>query len=132
MREDPWEFEHFQVRANRHVKSWLRYVVDDHLVDEDWRPPVQREKCPQCDGTGASSLYLGAFTSEQMSEDPDFADDYWRGGYDRTCETCEGRNVVEIIDDRMLPEDLRESFLEWMADAYQDDAIQRAEWRMGA
>lgn len=127
--EDPWEFEHHQVRANRHEQSWLEYRREDF---PDEQIPFKRIVCPQCDGRGTSSLYLGSFSGDDMYEDPDFAEDYFRGNYDRTCESCDGRNVVEIIDVERLDPEVREEYEEWMRDGYESDAIYRAERRMGA
>lgn len=129
MREDPWEFEHFQARAGRHERAWLADWLDRH---PDSRPPTKMILCPQCGGRGGSSLYLGTFSHDELWEDPEFAEDYLNGGYDRTCESCDGRNVVEIFDDERMPADMRGDFLEWMADEYQSDAIARQEWMMGA
>lgn len=51
--------------------------------------------CPECRGTGSSSAYLGAFTSEDMHEQgQDFMDDYISGAYDRKCDECNGLRVV--------------------------------------
>jgi RecJ-like exonuclease len=62
--------------------------------------PTKWKICPQCEGHGKSSLYLGAFTGEQMREDPEFAEEYMAGRYDRTCETCKGSGKVEEVDRR--------------------------------
>lgn len=51
--------------------------------------------CWQCHGTGASSAYLGAYTSDEMDELGDeFIEDYRRGLYDRPCDVCSGLHVV--------------------------------------
>jgi hypothetical protein len=138
-REDPWEFEHSQVRLGRHERWWVECIREDGLPDEDgpmpdFVPPIEVVVCPQCGGRGRSSMYLGAFSAEEMWEDPDFAEDYMRGGYDRECESCHGRNVVERIDEHALAYDpkLYRSYVKWMRDAYDSDAIQRQEWMMGA
>lgn len=71
------------------------------VVSSLYRHNQQREMimkfavCPSCEGTGGSSAYLGAFTSDDMHDmDDDFRDDYFSGAYDRTCTECKGRNVV--------------------------------------
>lgn len=128
-RDDPWEFEHWQLRAGRHERAFVEFWREEH---PGWRPPTRIEVCPQCGGRGRSSLYLGSFSAEEMWEDPDFAEEYMAGGYDRTCETCEGRNVVEVIDEDRLTEEERDAYLEYVADAYNCDAIARQEWMMGA
>lgn len=51
--------------------------------------------CPSCEGTGGSSAYLGAFTSEDMHDmDDDFMEDYFGGRFDRKCDECNGQRVV--------------------------------------
>ncbi len=42
-----------------------------------------------------------------VREDPDFAEDYFGGKYDVTCETCQGRNVVEEADYSRLAPDVK-------------------------
>lgn len=137
-REDPWEFEHSQARLGRAERSWVEMIREDGLPDEDgarpdFVPPTETVVCPQCGGRGRSSMYLGTFTSEELWEDPDFAEDYLRGGYDRECESCHGRNVVHQIDVHALDDPaLYQSYVNWMRDAYESDAIARQEWMMGA
>ena len=132
MREDPWEFEHSQVRLSRDERYWIEFERDER-EDLTWMPPTTVVVCPQCDGRGRSSLYLGAFTQPEMDErGPEFFDDYMSGGYDRTCESCNGDNVVEVIDTKRLDSDALRSYEGYMRDAYESAAIQRMEWRMGA
>lgn len=87
--------------------------------------PWQWVVCSQCRGHGTSSAYLGAFTAEQMREDPEFAEDYMRGDYDRTCETCGGRRVVPEPDRQLCDPKLLAAY-----DAQQaDEAAARREER---
>jgi hypothetical protein len=44
-------------------------------------------------------------SSDEMMADPDFANAYMNGVYDVTCETCEGRNVVDELDRDAAHED---------------------------
>jgi hypothetical protein len=130
-REDPWEFEHWQQRAGRHERDWVEFYRDD-TGQPGWRPPTKIEVCPQCGGRGRSSNYLGVITQDQMADDPDFYFDYMNGAYDRTCESCDGRNVVEVIDGERLTATERDSYLDFVKEAYESDAIARQEWMMGA
>lgn len=51
--------------------------------------------CPDCEGSGSSSAYLGDFTMSELYEHgEDFVDDYFAGNLDRDCETCKGQRVV--------------------------------------
>ena len=73
--------------------------------NEPVKLPFRYEVCPQCDGHGTSSAYLGAFTASEWAEqDDEFKEDYIAGRYDRTCETCGGKRVVpEVDEDRCDP-----------------------------
>jgi hypothetical protein len=69
--------------------------------------PFKWEICGGCSGHGKSSSYLGAFTGEQMAEDPDFARDYMAGFYDRACDCCGGSGKTKAADpDRMTERQL--------------------------
>jgi hypothetical protein len=118
--------------------SVSRFTVtyeDDEGLEHEVHLPANWEICGDCRGEGKSSAYLGAFTAEDMHEDPDFADDYMAGHYDRTCDTCHGKGRVLVPD-----HDACQSKPEWKAaldrryqriqDAYEDAAVYRAEMRL--
>lgn len=64
------------------------------MNDDDDKPYIATRMpgrwviCSACNGHGKSSAYLGAFSREDMDNDPDFRDDYMAGNYDRPCESC--------------------------------------------
>lgn len=66
--------------------------------------PWKWEICGRCDGHGASSGYLGAITREELYDDPEFAEDYMAGHYDRPCEFCSAGKVKTVDWGRMPPE----------------------------
>jgi hypothetical protein len=73
---------------------------------EEIQLPASWHICSHCSGGGKSSAYLGSFTRESLNEDPDFAEEYMNGGYDRPCEACSGSGKVLLIDeDRCITED---------------------------
>lgn len=80
--------------------------------DSETPIPCKWVICGTCRGEGKSSAYLGAFTADQMAEDPDFADEYMAGGYDRTCDECGGRGSVQVADRKAMSADMRR---EWDA-----------------
>lgn len=97
------------------------------------------EVCDSCGGRGTTTSHIepdgGGYTSSEWAEacdgDPDFAEDYFDGVYDRPCPDCGGRNVVPVADWSTNPE------LEKLVDAeiqaecdYQAEVA--AERRMGA
>lgn len=95
--------------------------------------PTKYEVCPQCEGHGTSSAYLGAFTqSEWQEQDEEFRVDYMAGRYDRTCETCKGLRVVEVVDQGRLTPEQKKLYEEAVEDERQYRAICEAERRMGA
>jgi hypothetical protein len=106
-------------------KRDLVLYVDDS--DEPVALPHKWEICCRCNGEGTSSGYLGVFTAADMAEDPDFAEDYMNGQYDRACDECGGSGKVKVADfDRMKPEQA-EAFQRQCRDDDEIDAIQRSE-----
>lgn len=94
--------------------------------------PSKMEVCGGCGGKGQSSAYLGAFTEDQIAEDPEFFEDYMASRYDRVCGECNGLRVVEVLDwARLTPE--QRAMVEKRAreEAY-DARLTIMERRMGA
>jgi hypothetical protein len=120
------------------VTLW-REDEDGDEVETTYSLPARFEVCPECDGEG--STYLGwrnrdqpAFTSEDLAEDPDWAEDMFAGAYDRACPECKGERVVLVVDERRLsPADQEawESYQEDQASEAYYDAIAEAERRFG-
>ena len=51
--------------------------------------------CPDCQGRGTSSAYLGAFTSEDLDYmGEEGREDLAAGRFDRPCSSCNGQRVV--------------------------------------
>ena len=113
-----------------HEPGWVEYERDMRN-DPAWLPPTDTIVCPQCRGRGVSTLYLGDVT-EMIREDPDFGEDYWGGVYDRECDHCHGRNVIDVIHVEALDSDALNSYTEYMEEAFSTDAIERQERMMGA
>lgn len=116
--------------------------IDDRfqLLDDDdevlERLPTRMEVCPRCHGRGShvnpSIDGNGISADDECWQDDDFREMYFGGGYDVTCERCQGRNVVEVLDeDRIEPQVLAQ----WEAqerERYECDQISRMERMMGA
>ena len=68
--------------------------------DEEVALPSKMEVCWVCEGRGKhvnpNIDYNGL--SEESTSDPEFMDNYMSGLYDVTCNTCNGRNVVPVLD----------------------------------
>jgi hypothetical protein len=98
-------------------QSFIECYLDEHRHPAPWHWEI----CSTCRGHGTSTAYLGDVT-EMIREDPDFGDDYRTGLYDRTCESCDGRGMVQEFDG-----DAADEWAEWVREAYEDAAIRRAE-----
>lgn len=75
---------------------------NDGVYEEEFNVPIIFEVCPTCDGRGTHvnpSIDAHGLTADDFYEDPDFAEEYFRGHYDVSCYECGGRNVVPEIDE---------------------------------
>lgn len=108
-------------------------LIDDDGLEHEL--PTVWEVCPVCDGNGSHvnpAIDCNGLTAEDFADDPDFAEDYFRGAYDQPCNRCGGRSTVRVLDRDACPADLLALY---DADAEADaeyDAIRLAEIRMGA
>lgn len=98
--------------------------------------PSCKVVCPRCRGEGKhinpSIDGHGIAGDDECWDDDDFRSMYFGGGYDVTCQECNGANVIDDIDeDRCTPEqlDLWEKHLQC---EYEDRLIAEGERRMGA
>lgn len=75
----------------------VTYVTDDgEEVTEAL--PAHWEICGVCEGEGSSCAHLGVFTTDDFREDPEFAEAYFGGSYDRPCGECDGSGKVQVIE----------------------------------
>lgn len=104
--------------------------------------PAKYEVCPRCKGTGRTLApgYEGvAFTQEDLADqDPDFEENYFGGGYDVDCTTCDAKRVVLVPDEsRLTPEQeiQLQEYQEYQRDEAEYNYMARlereAEYRMG-
>jgi hypothetical protein len=67
--------------------------------------PYRWEVCPVCNGRGSHvnpSIDCEGISAEQFADDPDFAEEYFSGTYDVTCNCCGGRTTVPVVDEEKL------------------------------
>ena len=67
--------------------------------------PAKRIICPRCDGEGKHvnpNIDGNGLSQEDFAEDPDFAESYFTGLYDVSCEECGGNRVVDIVDEELV------------------------------
>lgn len=118
------------------VTKTIEYVTEEgDEVQVDL--PAKYEVCDRCSGTGKHDhpAFSNGFTREDMDEDPDFAEDYFKGVYDVRCEECHGQRVVaEIVEADLNAEQKAQyaDYLKAQREIAQSYAIERAERAVGA
>lgn len=111
---------------------------DGHDVESEGEPEflslnAKYEVCDTCNGRGKTvnpSIDGNGISSDQFDEDPEFARSYFRGDYDVTCRTCEGKRVVLVVDEENNPADLLKKYEEYEHDRYADARERYNEMRM--
>lgn len=89
------------------IKVW----VTGRLADFEIELPAKRIVCTECDGTGAvlcDSLRGLALSADDM--DPDFSEAYFDGNYDVCCRECNGKNVIDVVDEESLTPKMLERY----------------------
>ena len=105
MLEDEEKFEDLKdLIAKDEEGQFLRRKKD--WVDEvAFVFPCEMQVCSVCDGKGTHvnpSVDCNGLSREDFENDPDFAESYFRGDYDQTCNNCGGNNVEPVIAHGML------------------------------
>lgn len=88
--------------------------------------------CSVCDGRGSyvnPAIDSHGLSPEDFYEDEDFAESYFRGHYDMTCEQCGGKRVEPVPND---DDPNKELYDEAVRGHYEMLAEYAAERRMGA
>lgn len=70
--------------------------------------PAKYEVCDTCNGKGSyvnPSIDSNGLSSEDLYDDPDFAEDYFSGKYDVSCNECKGARVSPTVDWESLSSD---------------------------
>lgn len=98
--------------------------------------PIRLEVCGMCEGSGSvvsPGIDSGGLTAEDFHDDPDFAEDYFRGRYDEPCPNCHGSNVEPRPDtDTEIGKRVQEYLNEKAQFEAECHAEHMAELRMGA
>lgn len=90
-----------------------RNYARDRRVTARYIAPPENGKftwaiCPLCSGHGKHvnpSIDASGISAEDFAEDPDFAEEYFSGGYDVTCAQCQGRGSVVVLPKGAKPDD---------------------------
>ena len=95
-------YQHFSERT-------MTVIIEND--SEEWVVPVKYEVCDTCSGRGKHvnpSIDSHGISAEEFAEDPDFAQEYWRGTYDVPCAECHGQRVsITINEARMTDNELK-------------------------
>ena len=116
-------------------KSMLLVLEGAGPDDEDLEIPARFEVCETCDGKGTHvnpGIDAHGLSAEDFAEDPDFAEDYFSGAYDVSCNECGGRRVVPVVDENRATAAMIKIVEDTIQDRYDYEAEVAAERRMGA
>lgn len=125
----------FQYEVNQAVSKMIDMLK--HAMENDevtsCSLTFEWQICSVCRGDGGHSRRLGVIDSETMNDwDDDEIEFYFSGGYDETCESCNGSGKVKALFRDRLPEDVVEWIDNYERDVYDYAAERRAERMMGA
>lgn len=96
--------------------------------------PTKLAVCHICQGTGTHvnpSIDRHGLTAEDFREDPDFAESYFSGVYDQTCNGCGGRNVVPVLDIDACDPELLKAYEDYQTELAYSEAERAGELRAG-
>lgn len=97
--------------------------------------PTTWAVCPVCNGEGKHvnpSIDCNGLGWEDFDADPDFAEDYFSGNYDVTCNECRGRTTVLVPDLDAMTDDQRRQWERQQEEEAASRAEYLAEVRLGA
>ena len=109
--------------------SYFETDASDQLGREV-KMPMRNQLCWGCNGDGTRALH-GLEVTDQCREDPDFAEDYFRGHYDTVCDVCGGAKIEKVVDEDALDADVLKLWHQWLDDAADAAAERAAEIRAG-
>jgi len=111
----------------------MEYLMEEGFTKSDI--VHKREVCGSCGG-GRTHVNPSIDGQGLDPNDPDLDDEfwegYWGGRYDVTCYECNGRNVVDVLDEQASNPEAVKLYHEYMKDHYDSIAENLAELRMGA
>jgi hypothetical protein len=125
----------FQNQVNRYEAEMINHLMqamsDGDVANcklvYDW------QICNVCRGNGGHSRRLGVISQEIIDDwDDEDLDYYMSGGYDQTCERCDGSGKVKELNLRSLPEDVLLWIAKYRDDSYNSAYMTRSERMMGA
>lgn len=102
------------------------------LQINDKEYPAEWAICGRCSGEGRHDAWEGGMTASEFYEQgPDFAEDYSRGMYDKTCTECGGSGKVIAVAEYLLTAEQRAEVERHYRIVAEMEAERAAEMRMG-
>ena len=93
--------------------------------------------CKRCRGKGTHTnpnIDGNGISPEEFIENPGFKEDYLSGVYDVLCSVCQGRNVLEVVDEDNIPEKYKARYEQterWKYEIEVEDADHRRACEQG-
>lgn len=93
--------------------------------------PSKRIVCDECGGEGTElrGSLKGHVVSDESLSDPDFRQSYFGGDYDVPCSCCEGKRVIDVVDEENLTPKMADRYWRAVEDKRRSDAEYAAEQR---
>lgn len=116
-----WALDNYNYACDERTKGPAPDRVTVWIGEDEIELPTKYEVCPVCRGEGKHvnpSIDAGGLSMNEFYDDPDFAEDYFGGTYDVTCNRCRGKRVVKAADWDALTSEQREAL----------KAQERADW----
>lgn len=112
------------MKLNQPITMWSDTDGKEHVL------PSTIEICPDCEGAGKSSAYLGSFSGNRLAEaqaDDEWWADYLAGRFDRECAGCEGTGRIRVVDEDRCDPKLLEEYWEGIREVRASREQQRQE-----
>jgi hypothetical protein len=143
MKTKNYKKAYYDEREN--VDNWWSNINTNNMTatlelfdNEKIEIPIRFDVCPLCEGKGFHvdpSIDSHGISSEEFTEDPDFAEEYNSGSYNQRCNMCNGKCVIPVPRDNeaqiLLDKNIKDQkdnkpWSPW------SDPTSRAEMQMGA
>jgi hypothetical protein len=130
-------FKSIDTKRMKAVVEYTEWDDEDTEITHEVEMPIAWEVCYLCNGRGSHvnpSIDCNGLTAEDFAEDPDFAENYFGGMYDQTCNACGGRTTVPVIQEDYLNDEQKEHLKKIHKEAEEQAAYERErawERRMG-
>lgn len=125
--DDDFQYEMNIGKLNM-ISAFNEAVMNGEIANYNFN--YRWEICDVCNGDGGHSRRLGVINRDDW-DDEEFGY-YMRGGYDITCELCNGSGKVKEIDLDLAPDYVRAWVQSYYDDIYSCAAERRSERMMGA